>query len=290
MSTFTQLTPNLWVTQSVLFATNSGIFIDGDRALLIDPGIPPQNIAAIAGFVAERDATVQAIVLTHAHWDHILGPERFPGVSVIAQAHYLDVLDAHGEHLKRQVEDWASQNWIRRTQPFVPPVPTYAFDSKLTLTLGDLCLRLIHAPGHTPDQCVIYHEESATLWAADMLTDTEVPFIGHSLEGFRETLASLATLDIRVLVPGHGNPATDAAEIRTRVDEDLAYLSMLRERVTAAVAAGKTLPETVAACASIPYPRPCDVPYAHEWNVETAYVEFGGEVDGVVGWEKEWLE
>ena len=239
--------------------------------------------------MADRGATVQAIVLTHAHWDHILGPEQFPGVSVIAQARYLDVLDAHGKDLKRQVKDWASQNWIRRTQPFVPPVPTYAFDTELTLTLGDLRLRLIHTPGHTPDQCVIYHEESATLWAADMLTDTEVPFIGHSLDAFAKTLAFLSTLDIRVLIPGHGNPATDVDEIRTRFDEDRAYLAELRERVTAAVASGATLPETITACAAIPYPRPCDVPYAHEWNVETVYVEFGGEVDGVVGWDKEWL-
>ena len=290
MPTLTQLTPNLWITQSTLFATNSGIFINGDRALLIDPGIPPQNTDAIAQFVADRGAMVQAIVITHAHWDHILGPEHFPGLPVIAQARYLDVLDVHGSDLKRQVEDWASQNWIRRAQPFVPPVPTYAFDTELTLTLGELRLRLIHTPGHTPDQCVIYHEASGTLWAADMLTDTEVPFIGHSLDAFAETLDFLATLDIRVLIPGHGNPATDAAEIRTRISEDRAYLAALRECVIAAVTSGATLPGTVAACAGIPYPRPCDVPYAHEWNVETAYVEFGGEAEGVVGWDREWLE
>ena len=57
MSTLTQLTPNLWVTQSALFATNSGIYVGGDRALLIDPGIPPQNVAAIAELVADRGAS-----------------------------------------------------------------------------------------------------------------------------------------------------------------------------------------------------------------------------------------
>lgn len=286
---FNQLTPNLWVTQSALFATNSGIFVSGDRALLIDPGIPPQNVAAIARFVAERGATPQAIVITHGHWDHILGPEHFPGVPVVAQARYLDVLDAHGSDLKRQVETWASQNWIRRAQPFVPPSPTYAFDTELTLAVNDLRLRLIHAPGHAPDQCVIYHEASGTLWAADMLTDTEVPFVMHSLDAFAATLAFLATLDVRVLVPGHGTPATDAREIRTRIAEDRAYLAELRACVTAALAARKTMAETVTACANIPYPRPCDVAEAHRWNVEGAYVEFGGQAEGVVGWDNEWL-
>ena len=87
-----------------------------------------------------------------------------------------------------------------------------------------------------------------------MLTDTEVPFVGHSLDAFEQTLAFLATLDIRVLVPGHGHPATEATEIRTRIDEDRAYLAALRQCVTVAVATGKTLPETVAACADIPFP------------------------------------
>ena len=156
--------------------------------------------------------------------------------------------------------------------------------------LGDVRLRVIHAPGHAPDQCVIYHEESGTLWAADMLTDTEVPFVMHSLDAFATTLAFLATLDIRVLVPGHGTPATGAREIRTRIAEDRAYLAELRACVIAALADGKSMAETVVACAGIPYPRPCDVPNAHEWNIEGAYVEFGGETEGVVGWDNEWGE
>lgn len=289
MSTFTQLTPNLWVTQSALFATNSGIFISGDRALLIDPGIPPQTIAAIARFVADRGATVQAILVTHAHWDHILGPEHFPGASVVAHARYANVVRTHGVDLRRQVADWEAQSFIRRARPFVLPQPTYVFDAAMTLTLGDLRLRIIHAPGHTPDQCVVYHEESGTLWAADMLTDTEVPFVGYCLDAFAQTLAFLATLNIRVLIPGHGTPATDAREIRTRIAEDRAYLATLRACVVDAVATGRTMAETVAVCASIPYPRPCDVPNAHTWNIESAYVEFGGQVEGVVGWNKEWV-
>ena len=43
--------------------------------------------------VADRDATVQAIVITHAHWDHILGPEQSPGMSVVTQTCDLDVFD-----------------------------------------------------------------------------------------------------------------------------------------------------------------------------------------------------
>ncbi len=284
---FTQLASHLWVTQSALFATNSGVFLSGDEACLIDPGIAPETIADIARFVADQGATPRAIVLTHAHWDHVMGPEHFPSVPVIAHADYLRVLREHGADLYRQIGVWEAQAHIRRPRPFVIPKPTYTFDTALTLTLGEIRLRMFHAPGHALDQCAVYHAESATLWAADMLSNIEIPLV-LSLSAYEHTLAHLATLDIRVLVPGHGAPTTDAGEIQRRLVVDRAYLVELRARVTTAVAAGQTLAETVAACADMPLPRPCDDPTPHTWNVESAYAELGGPVEGPVGWEREW--
>lgn len=284
---FTQLTSNLWVTQSKLFATNSGIFLSGDEACLIDPGIAPETIEEIARFVADQGAMPRALVLTHAHWDHVLGPEHFPDVPIIAHEGYLRVLRERGADLYRQIDAWETEAHIRRPRPFLLPKPTYTFDTALTLTLGDTRLRVFHAPGHAPDQCVIYHAEEATLWVADMLSDIEIPFV-NSLIAYEQTLAHLATLDVRVLVPGHGTPTTDADEIRRRLAADRAYLMELRERVTAAVTAGQTLEETVAACSDIPLSCPLDDPTPHTWNVESAYAELSECTDGAVGWEKEW--
>ncbi|MFN2286422.1 MAG: MBL fold metallo-hydrolase [Anaerolineae bacterium] len=285
--TFTQLTSHLWVTQSTLFATNSGIFLSGDEVCLVDPGIAPETIKAIARFVADQGATPRAIVLTHAHWDHVLGPEHFPDVPVIAHDGYLRVLRKHGADLYRQIDAWEVQAHIRRPRPFLLPKPTYTFDAALTFTLGDIRLRVFHAPGHAPDQAAVYHEESGTLWAADTLSDIEIPLV-HSLNAYECTLAHLTTLELRVLIPGHGAPTTDADEIQRRLAEDRAYLAALHERVAAAVAVGQTLAETVDVCAEMPLPRPCDDPTPHTWNVESAYAELGGQVEGPVGWEREW--
>ncbi|MBN2391741.1 MAG: MBL fold metallo-hydrolase [Anaerolineae bacterium] len=286
-ATFTQLTSHLWVTQSTLFATNSGIFLSKDEACLIDPGIAPETIKAIVRFVADQDATPRAIVLTHAHWDHVLGPEHFPDVPVVAHEGYLRVLREHGADLYRQIDAWEAQAHIRRPRPFLLPKPTYTFDTAVTFTLGDIRLRVFHAPGHAPDQCAIYHAEEATLWVADMLSDIEIPLV-LSLNAYERTLAHLAALDIQVLVPGHGTPTTDADEIRRRLAADRAYLAEVHEQVAAAVAAGQMLAETVAACSDMLLPCPCDDPTPHTWNVESAYAELGGQVEGPVGWEREW--
>ncbi len=286
-SQFTQLTSHLWVMQSALFATNSGVFLSGGEACLIDPGIAPETVGDIARFVADQGATPRAIVLTHAHWDHVMGPEHFPGVPVIAHNGYMRVLREHSADLYRQIDVWEAQAHICRMCPFMLPKPTYTFDTAMTLTLGDIRLRIFHAPGHAPDQCAVYHTESGTLWAADMLSDSEIPF-AYSVNAYAETLAYLATLDIYALIPGHGAPTTDVAEIQRRLAADRAYLAELRARVTAAVAMGQTLAETIAACADMPLPCPCDDPTPHIWNVESAYAELGGPVEGAVGWEREW--
>src|SRR5690348_14550056 len=112
--TFTQITPQLWVAQSELFHTNSGIWIDGGRACLIDPGIYPAEIAAQARFVAAQGAVPEVIVLTHSHWDHILGPVAFPGVRTIAQAEYIIAMREHRDEILREVNDWITRKAVPR--------------------------------------------------------------------------------------------------------------------------------------------------------------------------------
>ena len=148
---FAQLTADLWVAQSRLFAMNSGVWVRDGHACLIDPGIFPAEIVALARLVAAQGATVAAIILTHSHWDHLLGPEHFPGVPVDAHAAYPATVVAHGAEQMRAVGAWAARHRIKRKHPFRLPQPTTAVATPATYTLGDLTLRLDHAPGHWPD-------------------------------------------------------------------------------------------------------------------------------------------
>ena len=276
-------TPHLWVAQSRFWQTNAGLWLNGGRACLIDPGVYPDEIAALARFVAGQDVVSRTIVLTHSHWDHILGPERLPGAQVVAHASFSTcVLGNEGQ---AWVERWEAREGIARGRPFVAPQPDVAFEDEMTLRVGDLSLRLIHAPGHTADQLVVYHPESATLWAADTLSDLEPPYLSHSLAAYERTLTRLSTLEVRLLVPGHGSPTTDARQIRARLSEDAAYLAELRDRVARAVRGGRAAAETVALCADMRYRLPEENAGPHRMNVETAYLELGGAGDAAhMGW------
>lgn len=281
----TQHTPYLWSLQNELYATNSGIFCNAGEALLIDPGIDPTALKKIAGFLKTKSCKPKAIVLTHAHWDHILGPQHFPGVPVIAQINYNKEITQQNSRIQKQIERWEKKNGIKRVGNFAPPPAQTLFSEELLITVGKERLRLIHAPGHAADQCVVYHAKSRTLWAADMLSDLEIPQISHNLAAYKSTLEKLSTLEIDVLIPGHGTPSDEAAEIKSRFENDRAYLATLRTSVTAAMAEQQTAKEVVAACSEMPYNPGADNQHSHKLNVESVYLELGGSGDPEkLGW------
>lgn len=286
---FRQLTPYGWVAQSRVFATNSGILLHGATAYLLDPGITPAELDAVATFVATHGATVRGIVLTHAHWDHLLGPSRFVAAPVIAHAGYTAVISAHRDDLVRQVGVWRSTQGLGELDAFEPPVPDVMFDDLIHIHLGRWSLRLHAAPGHSPDHTVLYEPAAGLLWAGDMLSDLEVPMVMDTFSHYLATLERLSRLDVRILVPGHGTPTDDRAEIRDRFEQDQAYLRGIKTCAAQAVAGGLALGEAVVLCGKIGFAQPDDYPNAHRWNIEQAYVELGGIAPDVAGWEQDWF-
>lgn len=282
------LTPSLWTGQSRFFYTNAGIFVSGSHTCLVDPNMTPAEMAALRTFLTEQHLFVDLLVLTHYHWDHILGPEVFPGVTVVAHRLLPEVLAGpEGKSTLAAIADWEAENGIERTQPFVLPTPDRLVADGSVLAVGDLQLEVIHTPGHSPDQIALYDAANGTLWASDILSDVEIPFISHSLAAFETTLIRLAQLEVAVLVPGHGYPSTTAAAYQQRIAEDRRYLADLRERIEVAVAAGKSLAETVKSCAHMTFRNPEENADPHRRNVESVYAELGGNADpACVGWNQ----
>ncbi len=284
----TCLTSDLWIAQSRLYATNSGLWISAGQACLIDPSLTSDEIPALAETGKQLGVVLTAVVITHSHWDHILGPEQFPGVPMVAHADYSATLRQDEPRTRRIIARLEAEQGIQRNQPFPLPQPDQTFTETLTLPVGDLRLRLTHAPGHAADQLTVYDPASGTLWAADMLSDLEIPFVSHSLPAYRTTLATLSGWDIQTLVPGHGAPTSDPAAIAARLGEDRAYLDELAGRVGMVVTAGGSLAEAIAACAEIHFRRPTANAQPHRFNSESAYAELGGAADPAqVGWSQE---
>lgn len=288
--TLARLTDTLWVKRSQSMAYNCGAFISAGRAALIDPGLRPEGVALLLGLLAEQGAALERIIITHSHWDHILGPELLPPAPIVAHAAYQDTLGRHAEGTLAMIARWDAHHTVERARPFALPAPDEAAADGHELALGALTLRLIHVPGHAADQIAVYEPRSAALWAADILSDLEIPFVSDSLPAYEATLERLAGLEIRTLVPGHGAPTGDPAAIAARIADDRAYLAGLRERVQAVVTAGGPVEAALAACADMAFRHPEQNAGPHKLNVESVYIELGGAADpDVVGWAQKGL-
>ncbi len=270
---------SLSVFPSRVMAYNAGVLIGGKDAVLIDAGLYADEVDQLRSHVYAQAAAPTHVVVTHSHWDHVLGPEYFPGVPVVQQQESVAVLAESGTHIEHQVTEWERQSGIRRDMPFLIHEPDQTFADLLELPIGDKTIELLHAPGHAPEQLVVYDRAEQLLWAADMLSDIEIPFVMHSLRAYRRTLDRLAQLEVATLVPGHGGPANGPTEVRARFETDRAYLGELQRRVEVAVAAGRSAVDTVSSCADMTYANREQNEDAHRLNVETAFVELGGAAD-----------
>ena len=284
-----QLSSNIWVSQSQFANISSGIFYSGEHHYLVDPGILPAEIDALAEYVQDQQGDINALILTHSHWDHLHGPEHFPNVKIIAQENYLTVIEGKaGQQIIQQVEMLSDHFELQRKHPFVIPEPDRTFRDMLDLPFRNGVLQLIHAPGHAPDQLVIYLSENGTLWAGDMLSDLEIPYIIDSLPAYLQTLSLMADLEIACLVPGHGTPTREPAEIQARLEEDQAYLNRMEEQVSRAVETGLNSADTLEICAGFDHPCLEENANAHQLNIETVYLELGGKGGpDKIGWSQD---
>jgi glyoxylase-like metal-dependent hydrolase (beta-lactamase superfamily II) len=77
--------------------------------------------------------------------------------------------------------------------------------------------RVVPTPGHSPTQIALVEERGRWAITADLAYDIAAPFLeyGWTLDPYGEHLASIArvaALEPRALLPGHGRPVDDAAE------------------------------------------------------------------------------
>jgi glyoxylase-like metal-dependent hydrolase (beta-lactamase superfamily II) len=268
---------------------NTGILHDGGHAALIDPALLPDEVEDIATFCEGEQLKVETVVLTHHHWDHVMGAAQFPGAHVVAHQAYVAQTALDLEQSRRSIRGYEEAENVARGSPFDPPMPDQTVDHLVGLMVGGFRVQLFHTPGHARDHLSIYDPEAACLWAGDLLSDLEIPFVNDRLDAFERTLGTFAAMQVNLLVPGHGSLTRDPAEIKRRIEADRSYLSNLRARIEAIVLAGGTAQAAVAACADMVFRNPGENAEAHVMNVEQAFLELGGArpAGARLGWARE---
>jgi glyoxylase-like metal-dependent hydrolase (beta-lactamase superfamily II) len=208
------LPPQMRVFVRDWLSSNNVVLKSPSGHVVIDSGYAkhvPLTLALIASRQGLDGGELSKLVNTHCHSDHM------GGNAALARAYGCPIAVPEGEATvieawdrKALLLDYAGQR-----------ADLFAVDEVLragsTHVWGDLEWRALAAPGHDMRALVFYNPEHGILISGDALWQNGYGFVmppeidPEALPATRATLEMLAGLDIRIVVPGHGEPFTDVA-------------------------------------------------------------------------------
>lgn len=184
------------------FASNCYVLISDGHAAVVDPSA---NAAEILSEIEKHGASLDFILLTHGHFDHILSLDELRDAS--AAPAYIHEADAE---LLPDSQKNAFSYFFGKDRTFRPAEKLLKADDVLTLGTVHLCT--VHTPGHTRGSVSYHCPESEVLLTGDTLFDGNYgrfDLYGGDAETLYRSLHSLRALPHSLTIyPGHGNATT----------------------------------------------------------------------------------
>jgi hydroxyacylglutathione hydrolase len=175
------------------------IFIDGKVPILIDPGHTHlfDHVVQDMAKDGKSPESVQMILCTHGHPDHIEALDRFDSsvVRCISKEEYAFLTNGYRDLYLGM-----------GTKP--PEKPFNVFLKDGTLQLGDKTFTVIFTPGHSPGGICLYWQEEKVLISGDTVFYMGVgrtDLYGGDANLLAKSIARLSKLDVEYLIPGHGD-------------------------------------------------------------------------------------
>ena len=254
---------------AVLFGAggNIGLSYGEDGNALIDDQFAPLTDKIVAAVKTVDPDPVKFVINTHWHGDHTGGNENFGKMGPVIMAH---------DNVRKRMSVAQAIKRIKMDVPASPKaaLPVVTFDDGVTLHLNGDTLHVIHVRNaHTDGDSLVHWAKADVLHMGDTFFNrTSFPFVdldsGGSIDGviaaIRQGLG-MAGANTRI-IPGHGKVAT-----KSEMEAYLAMLVDIRTRVDAAIQAGQTREQAIAAKPAAPYAMPADAFIKADTFVGTVY-------------------
>jgi hydroxyacylglutathione hydrolase len=179
------------------------------EAVAIDPGAVADKMA---DWAEGEDCAITAIVLTHAHLDHVEGVGRL--VERAGAPVWLHPAD------RQLYDNVAAQGAMFGLRVGSQPPPDHDIVAGAPLVLAGIAFDVRHAPGHAPGHVILYVADAACAFVGDVVFQgsigrTDLPG-GSYAELMQSIRAQVLTLPPETrLYTGHGPPTTVAHERTT---------------------------------------------------------------------------
>jgi len=253
---------------------------------------------------------IKAVIYTHYHADHVFGAGVFTenkNIDVYSHKKTLDELDRvttvtqeitykramrmFGTFLKNgELENCGIGPFLKfndkTTVSYVRPNKTFS-DETLKVSIAGINLELIHAPGETDDQILVWIPDKKVLIAADDYYKSFPNLYTIRGTSYRDVLAWVRSLDkmrllkAEYLVPCHSRPVTGSDTIHKTLTDYRDAIQFVHDQTIRGINRGLT-PDELVETVKLPH-HLAEKPYLREyygtvaWSVRNIY-------NGYLGW------
>lgn len=241
---------------TILASEREGRYPDG-RSLLIAGPEATLVVDPSLSVSSRADAPwADAVLLSHAHEDHVAGLHRYPGApcaiheadrpamgsldALLAAYGYADHPEIEARWRRALVDDF---HYLPR--PDARPLR----DGEVIELGGGVRVHVVHTPGHTAGHCSLLVEPDGLLYLSDVDLSSFGPYYGDavsSLEAFERTLACVRGIEAGWYVTFHHIGVLERAAFLERLDRYAGVIEHREARLVELLEEPRTLAELVA--------------------------------------------
>ena len=296
------------------FGLANAVMLEGDDGVVIVDTMESRSRAeeVLAAFREITDKPIEAVILTHNHADHVFGGQVFTEgrddipvyahattsalidevVSVISGAIYTRSMRQFGQLLPEGHAPHAGigPDLGYRAEEMALARPTHTFEDTLDLEIAGIRMQLIHAPGETPDQVIVWLPDKGVLLPADNIYQAFPNLYAIRGTPYRdvlqwvESLDRMRALEAEYLVPGHTRPVVGASSVGEVLTAYRDAIQFVHDQTVRGMNRGRT-PDALASEIRLP-PHLEHHPWLQPhygtvaWSVKAVYAGYMGWFDG----------
>jgi glyoxylase-like metal-dependent hydrolase (beta-lactamase superfamily II) len=212
---------------------NIAVSVGRDGVFLVDSMYAQMHQKIVDAVRALSPLPIRYVVNTHLHGDHTAGNA--------AMARLGATIVSHVNMRKRMAE--------AKSAPVAGTLPVLTYSDGLTLHFNGEEIQIFHPlPAHTDGDSIIYFRKANVAHVGDIPASLRYPNIGVNDGGTVDGMMAAARQLMKVvkpdtkIIPGHLGPIVGFKEI----EQQLTMFAAVRDRIAAAIKAGRTEAEVVA--------------------------------------------
>jgi len=212
--------------------SNWGFLVTPEGIVMFDTPMVPRTAVKWRDEIA-RMGQVKYTLNTHHHVDHTTGNFFFSGPliahEITREAFSMPLSKVAGSERVEEAEKigQGTMGYIRLlvgehdpeslplldSERYQIKIPSVTFTERLNIYVGDHAIQLFHMPGHTEGHIGIYIPQEKVFFAGDNFCNGTQPSMAHSFPlQWVESLRRMEAMDVRIVVPGHGE-ISDLSEV-----------------------------------------------------------------------------